>query len=79
MPYAEGASPVACLQRLRTALLDRPFQTSAGPMTVTLSTGVAQHWSGESSSEVINRADEALYQAKSAGRDRVEGAEQDSA
>ena len=39
---------------------------------VTASFGVAQHDVNEEISDVIRRADEALYQAKQAGRDRVQ-------
>jgi diguanylate cyclase len=38
---------------------------------VTLSAGVAQLHSGESSTAVLARADQALYEAKNSGRDRV--------
>lgn len=38
---------------------------------VTLSIGVASHHVGESGAEFLHRADEAMYRAKAAGRDRV--------
>jgi len=38
---------------------------------ITLSVGVAQYRPGESSGDLINRADEALYLAKQTGRNRV--------
>jgi two-component system, cell cycle response regulator len=41
-----------------------------GPVEVTCSVGVAT-WSGESPELLLRRADEALYAAKDAGRDRV--------
>jgi diguanylate cyclase (GGDEF)-like protein len=41
-------------------------------LRVTASFGVAQHAPGEEIGELIKRADAALYQAKRAGRDRVE-------
>jgi diguanylate cyclase (GGDEF)-like protein len=40
---------------------------------VTCSVGFAGYRSGESAEELLNRADAALYRAKAAGRDRVEG------
>lgn len=41
---------------------------------ITLSVGVAEYKQGESVSEFIERADAALYEAKKAGRNRVESA-----
>lgn len=38
---------------------------------VTISGGIAQYRPGESSAQTINRADEALYTAKAAGRNRI--------
>lgn len=38
---------------------------------ITISGGVAQYRPGESGSETINRADQALYAAKAAGRNRI--------
>ena len=38
---------------------------------ITLSIGVAEYRAGEPASELVHRADEALYQAKAAGRDKV--------
>lgn len=41
---------------------------------VTVSVGVCELFGGENMASVIRRADEALYKAKAAGRNRVEGA-----
>jgi diguanylate cyclase (GGDEF)-like protein len=38
---------------------------------VTVSAGVAGYRAGESVSQLLHRADEALYEAKHAGRNRV--------
>jgi diguanylate cyclase (GGDEF)-like protein len=40
------------------------------PVPVTVSIGVAT-WDGEAPEDLLHRADEALYAAKAAGRDRV--------
>lgn len=71
LPYAESSGAVACLERLLTATRSRPFTTSAGELEVSFSAGIAHHHAGESVDALIHRADEALYRAKSAGRDRI--------
>ncbi len=72
LPYAETESARTCVERLRSAVNAHAFQTSAGVLPLTFSAGVAHHRKGESIVDMLNRADEALYRAKSAGRDRVE-------
>lgn len=42
---------------------------------LTISAGVTEHQPGESASDLLNRADKALYRAKQAGRDRIAAAE----
>lgn len=59
-------------ERLRRSLADMPMDTSHGPLGVTISIGVATRQAQESLSEVLERADQALYRAKEAGRNRVE-------
>jgi diguanylate cyclase (GGDEF)-like protein len=72
LPYAVGSSSISCLTRLRSAIAAKPFATSAGELPITFSAGVAQHHPDEANAALIDRADEALYRAKSAGRDRIE-------
>ena len=68
----EGALEVA--ERMRSAVDSIPLATRAGPVPLTISIGSAT-WSGRGNGDtLIARADEALYRAKSAGRNRVEKA-----
>jgi diguanylate cyclase (GGDEF)-like protein len=72
LPYAEAASARSCVERLRAAMQVDSFHTSAGALTITFSAGIAHYRVGESITEMITRADEALYRAKRAGRDRID-------
>lgn len=66
----EGAISVA--ERVRKAAMEVEVSGVPGPITISL--GVATWRIGETPEELIGRADAALYQAKSAGRNRVEAA-----
>ena len=80
MPDTDLSSAVAVAERLRRRIADEPFQvsTAAGQITVTISVGVAvidgtaeNADRAETGDSLIRRADNALYQAKNAGRNRV--------
>jgi two-component system, cell cycle response regulator len=61
-----------CADRCRRAVADFPFTTCDGPLTVTISVGVAEAGSVPTGSEqLIQRADQQLYRAKHDGRNRV--------
>ncbi|MDB4930861.1 MAG: hypothetical protein JWM10_3345, partial [Myxococcaceae bacterium] len=65
----EGARITA--ERLGRATAQRPFQTAAGAIDVTLSIGISGLREGdEALAAVMGRADAALYAAKKEGRDR---------
>ncbi len=67
---AEQAEPI--LERIRSRLADLTVPIDGQGVTVTVSIGVAVGGSGpEAASEVLARADKALYRAKLAGRNRI--------
>jgi diguanylate cyclase (GGDEF)-like protein len=67
----EGAAVVA--ESIRAAVASGPVTTAGGPIGVTLSVGSAA-WAGEDLNVLLERADRALYAAKSAGRDQAAAA-----
>jgi diguanylate cyclase (GGDEF)-like protein len=59
-------------ERLRSAIADEPVQTRTGPLGVTVSIGTASRQPGDADLiTLLSRADQALYEAKNAGRNRV--------
>jgi Amt family ammonium transporter len=65
-----AASSVA--ERLRQRVADTKMPVQSDYIRMTISIGVAEALVGESVDGVLRRADKALYQAKSKGRNRVE-------
>jgi two-component system cell cycle response regulator len=72
MPETDGAFAATVAERLRCDVEAVPFETRASTFPVTVSIGLAE-WQGPSDSaeSLIKRADQALYAAKRAGRNRV--------
>lgn len=75
IPSTNQDNALIVAEKIRRAVAELPFATSAGELEITLSLGVALHRRRESIDEGINRADRALYQAKHEGRNRVALAE----
>ncbi|MBI3099924.1 MAG: diguanylate cyclase [Planctomycetes bacterium] len=74
LPGCGEADAVATAERLRNSLGATPIETSAGPVPVTLSLGVASSPAGETGAgedDLLRASDDALYQAKNGGRNRV--------
>lgn len=69
----EGGKIVA--EKLRSAIRDDPFDGQAPLLQVTVSVGVSAYpIDGLTAEDLLRAADEAMYRAKRAGRDRVETA-----
>ena len=72
LPETPGERTAALVRRLRARISGRPFRTAAGPLTLTVSVGVANAAGrGCSASDLLQRADDELYRAKADGRDCV--------
>ncbi|TAK94634.1 MAG: GGDEF domain-containing protein [Aquabacterium sp.] len=67
-----GANGVMAMGRLRDAMASHDMTLVDSSLKVTFSAGVAEHLPGEPIARTLQRADEALYAAKAAGRDRCE-------
>jgi two-component system, cell cycle response regulator len=74
LPGCNAPDAKSIAERLRLLIAATPISTSEGPVTCTMSFGVAV-FDGAADADLdslIRKADEALYQAKNLGRNRVE-------
>ncbi len=71
MPSTTLPEATAVAERIRASVADEAIETGAGPVSVTVSVGVATWRTDEEGASVESRADAALYRAKEGGRDRV--------
>lgn len=73
LPETTIASARIIAERLRHAITDEPVTTEHGALSVTISLGVApfEHNSMTDLEALLKHADQALYQAKESGRNRV--------
>lgn len=72
LPATPPAVGAKLLETLRAAIEACPFHFKGERVTITISMGLASFRVGEHSDLVLKRADQALYRAKNAGRNRVE-------
>ena len=73
LPHTTALGARQAAERLRKGLRSFPIRVGATTITVTCSAGVAELEAGDGDGQpLLRRADEALYAAKEAGRDRVE-------
>ena len=75
LPMTDQVGAHAAAERLRAEVKANVIEAADGERLpqVTISVGVALVEGGESAQDFFARADSALYRAKAAGRDRVEG------
>ena len=74
MPQADAAGVQAAAERLRGVIADAPFDLGGVHRTVTVSIGLVVADERDADlTQLMQRADRALYQAKSSGRNRVVG------
>ncbi|EIK97591.1 diguanylate cyclase [Pseudomonas sp. M47T1] len=74
MPQTPMAEGLRLVEALRAAVESCPFHFKGQRVTITISIGIAGLRGSERSELALKRADEALYRAKDAGRNRVLGA-----
>jgi diguanylate cyclase (GGDEF)-like protein len=73
VPRADEEAATILAERLRESLQATPIPTLAGPVELSASFGISSLSPARSSVEALLRAaDEALYRAKAAGRNRIE-------
>lgn len=73
LPNTELQEAVGVAENLRSAVNCRPLSIDGVMLEASLSLGVAQLAPGETGERLLERADAALYESKSGGRDRVTG------
>ncbi len=76
LPGCEESSTLERAEQLRAALEDQAMDATGGPVRVTLSIGAlsTRSWGEADVDTLLRAADDALYRAKAAGRNRVEQA-----
>jgi len=77
MPETDSNGAQVIAERIRECVSSNPFSTELGPIKVTVSAGVATFpLDANEKQELIDLADQALYQAKRQGRNRTLSASQ---
>lgn len=75
LPDTDPAGALELAERLRAAIAASTLDFGGQPIRITVSAGIAPFLAADRSADAaLGRADEALYRAKTAGRDRVETA-----
>ena len=73
LPHTDIEGACSLADRFMEAVRENIFETSAGPLKITVSIGISSTGlqGVESTEELIRFADEALYRSKKEGRDRI--------
>lgn len=71
LPDSRLEEAMRVMTRLQHSLARKPMTWGSQQLVVTFSAGVAARIAGENQDALIRRADEALYEAKRVGKDRV--------
>jgi diguanylate cyclase (GGDEF)-like protein/PAS domain S-box-containing protein len=71
LPETDSASAARVAERIRTSVADLIVEADGGRVRPTISVGVAARVCGDTVEALLKRADDALYEAKGAGRNRV--------
>jgi diguanylate cyclase (GGDEF)-like protein len=71
LPGARAEQGASVVGRIRTQLVATPFDEVAPGLTVTFSAGLALVEPGQTLDQAVERADQAMYRAKTGGRDRT--------
>jgi diguanylate cyclase (GGDEF)-like protein len=71
LPASTAAAAVSVSEALLNALRGAPLSGAAQAIPITVSIGVAMARPGDTASDVLKRADDALYRAKARGRDQL--------
>lgn len=72
MPATQPEAATTLLETLRSAIEACPFHFKGERVTITVSIGSTAFAPGEPGDSALKRADQALYKAKAAGRNRVQ-------
>lgn len=72
MPEIEAAEGALVVERMRNAIANLGIKAGDATLSLSASFGIAQRLPGESISDTLKRADDALFAAKRAGRNRHE-------
>ena len=72
LPQTSAPSAFAIAERIRQLIEENEFRYGEHRLKVTISSGVAEYQGAADSEGFIKQADEALYKAKTHGRNRVE-------
>ena len=71
LPETDAASAERVVERFKQAIAQTPLILEGKQISFTFSAGIAQLRGGENSHGLVLRADQALYEAKQAGRDCI--------